>query len=139
VNDLEGSSGVWSSKTVIPDKFRKGLALGITLVHFLICGILGVVVMMVSFGYSLSDAYNKPVWWFVVMDRLLLLLEAPVTLAVWLLYHPSARFEPPSLFTVDYVQSSTFLVVVGLCVLWSFGIGCCVAFAARWIKGRRAP
>ena len=84
---------------------------------------LGGVVLFLSMGYGLSDAYHAPAWWFVALDKMLQLLEAPVVMVLRLLYHPTARFDPPGFFTIDLVDSSNFFVVVGLCALWSVGFG----------------
>jgi len=87
-----------------------------------------------SFGYGLSDAYDQPASWFVVLDRLLLLLEAPVVIVLRLLYHPTARFDPSRLFAVDILDFSHSLVVGGLWIVWSVGFGYIAAYAIRRLK-----
>ena len=109
-------------------------ALNIATCYFMLCGVLAGVVLFLSMGYGLSDAYHVPAWWFVILDRMLQLLEVPVVVVLRLLYHPTARFDPPVFFTIDLVDSANFLAVVGLCALWSVGFGYLVAYGVRRMK-----
>jgi hypothetical protein len=111
--------------------------------HAVIACLLGAFDMFISFGYSLSDAYHDPDGWLVVIDRLVLILEAPVALVLKLLYNPAPRFAPPRLFLVDYLTGSNGLLVFALCVLWSvtFGYACAFLaprFKAAWAASRAA-
>ena len=49
-------------------------------------------VLFLSMSYGMSDAYHAPAWWFVALDKMLQLLEAPLVMVLRLLYHPNARF-----------------------------------------------
>jgi hypothetical protein len=111
--------------------------------HFTVCGISTGLVLLISFGYGLSDAYHEPVWWFVLIDKTLVFLEAPVALVLRALYHPTARFEPPRLFVVDYAMASQVLVALALCVMWSAAFGYLSAygfgrFKRAWASSRLA-
>ena len=109
-------------------------ALNIALCHFMLCGVLAGAVLFLSMGYGLSDAYHVPTWWFVALDRMLQLFEAPVVVVLRFLFRPTARFNPPGFFTIDLVDSVNFFVVIGLCALWSVGFGYLAAYAVRRLK-----
>ena len=113
-------------------------ALNIASCHFMLCGVLGGAVLFLSMGYGLSDAYHVPAWWFVALDRMLQLLEAPVVVILRLVYHPTARFDPPGFFFIDLGDSANFFAVVGLCALWSVGFGYLAAYVVRRIKAGKA-
>ena len=105
--------------------------------HFVFCGFLSFFVLFLSFGYGLSDQAITPGWWFVVMNKVLLVSEAPVVVVLWLMYHPVARFEHPRLFAIDFVDGSNVYVVIGLCLLWSIGFGYLIAYAIRRLKTKK--
>lgn len=100
----------------------------------MVCSTLGGLVLYASFGFGMWDTFSEPPGWLAAMDRLLLLLEAPVALVLRLLYHPTARFDTSRLFAIDIVGGSRFIVVVGLCVLWSIGFGYIVSYAIQRFK-----
>jgi hypothetical protein len=106
-------------------------ALAFGLGHFIACAFLGGFVLLISVGYGLSDAYHPPAGWVVAMDQAFVALEAPVAVALRLLYHPTARFEPPRLFALDYAMSSNVLVALALCLLWSVAFGYLAAIGMR--------
>ena len=105
------------------------VAFTIALGHFLLSAFLCFIVLFLTFGYGLSDQAVTPVWWFVVMNKVLLVSEAPVVLILWLLYHPAAHFHPPSLFAVDFAGCANVYAITGLCLLWSLAFGYLVAYA----------
>lgn len=111
-------------------------AISVSVLHFIFCSILFVVVMVVSAGYSLSDSYREPIWWFVAMDRLLMVLDAPVIWFLWRFHHPIAWFRPPRLFITDFTNVAPFSTVVGLCAAWSIVLGYVFVCVVLLIKTR---
>lgn len=114
------------------------IAIILALLHFILCSILGWWVWVISAIYGLSDTFRAPPWWFVVMDRLLMVLEAPVVLFLWLLHHPAPSFRPPRLFITDFEYVAPFSTVVGLCVLWSICFGYIAAWVILWFRKRKS-
>lgn len=112
-------------------------ALALSACHAVIACLLGAFDMFISFGYALSDAYHDPDGWLVGIDRLVLILEAPVALVLKLLCHPAARLAPPRLFLADYLTGSNGLLVFALCALWSVTFGYACAFMAPRFKAAR--
>ena len=72
------------------------MAVNIASCHFMLCVVLGGVVLFLSMGYGLSDAYHAPAWWFVVLDKMLQLLEAPVAVVLRLLIIPPPALTRPA-------------------------------------------
>lgn len=72
------------------------------------------------------------------MDKLLLLLEAPVFLLLWLIYHPPAVFQPPNLFAFDFMQVAPYPTVLGLCALWSVCFGYMAAAVILKIRKKKS-
>jgi len=113
------------------------LVLLIALSHFIICGVLGVVVALISIGFAMSDAYQPPGLLLMALDHILLLLEAPVIVVLRMIYHPAARFEPPNYYVIDFLNGSNFRMVLTLCRLWSVCFGYFVLYANLWFKQKR--
>jgi len=100
----------------------------------MLCAGLALIVLFLSIAYGLSDSYHSPLWWFVLLDKTLLLFEAPVAVTLRLIYHPSARFDPPGFFAIDLVDGSNAFVTVGLCAMWSLAFAFVMVRAMRWCK-----
>ena len=111
------------------------LAFGFAAIHFTVCAIVGAVVSGIEIMCGMpSGGYQPIALVFGAMDKIILLLEAPVALILWLLYHPTARFQPPSFYVIDIVDSTPFPVVVVLCFLWSVIFGYLVSYGIRQFK-----
>jgi hypothetical protein len=129
---------LWSLMQQAPMRTSHRLQLFLGVCHLLVCGVLGSLDMLISFGESLSDTYNAPDGWFVNLDETLLILQAPVAAILRLVYHPTARFAPPGLFVIDYAMSSNVLVSLPLCALWSIAFGYLGATGIRRFRADRA-
>ena len=104
-------------------------------IHFTVCAIVGAVVSGIEILCGMPSGGYQPIALVIgVMDKIILLLEAPVALILWLLYHPTARFQPPLFCVIDIVGSTPFSVVVGLCFFWSVIFGCLVSYGIRKFK-----
>ena len=110
------------------------LAFDMTMNHLVISGILGLVVLYVSFERGIGGAAHERIWWFALMDDMFLILEAPVVLILWLVYHPQAGFDPPHHYAIDFVFGSRFIVAAGLCIIWSIVFGCGVSYVVFRVK-----
>jgi len=110
-------------------------AFGFAAIHLVFCGVVGALVVGIEVLWSMpSGGYQPIALIFGALDKLILLLEAPVAVVLWLLYHPTARFQPPSLSLIDFVDSAPFLAVASLCVLWSIILGYLVAYGLRCFR-----
>lgn len=107
-------------------------SLTVALIHFAVCGILAAIVIPGSFGYAMY-AYQSPAGWFVIADHALLLMEAPVAVVLYWIYHPAASFEPPHYFVADFLNGPNFMLILGLCALWSLAFGCLALFVKHCI------
>ena len=120
----------WASSQAVsnPHKFASWFAM----LHFMFCIIIGAAVAGFEILAGMPSGGFAPIALIVdAVDKTILLLEAPVALVLWVLYHPTARFQPPSFFVIDFVDKSQLLVVVTLCLIWSILLGYLVSFGIR--------